>query len=276
MENILYNKIGGNYNDTRSADKYILDVISSWLKNGEKILDLGCGTGNYTIAMKQSGFETFGVDPSEKMLKVAQQRNKNIEWCLGVAEKIPYPNNFFDGVFGTLTLHHWENIETAFTEIYRVIKFGGNVIFFTSTAEQMKEYWLNHYFPQMLRHSTKQMPSLKKICNAALKAGFEIQQSEKYFIQNDLQDQFLYVGKNNPELYFNNKIRKGISSFSSLANTSEINYGLEKLRSDLISGEFENIKKNYKTRHGDYLFFKAVKSPAHNSKHNKKPLIVYP
>jgi ubiquinone/menaquinone biosynthesis C-methylase UbiE len=90
------------------------------------------------------------------------------------AEKIPTPNQFFDGGIATLTIHHWTNLETAFAELFRVFKPGGRLVIFTSTPEQMTCYWLNHYFPRMMVESMNKMPGLIEIETTAVKAGFKL------------------------------------------------------------------------------------------------------
>ena len=134
-----------------------------------------------------------------------------------------------------------------------------NLVIFTSTCEQMKGYWLNHYFPKMIEKSIAQMPSLKFIEDNLSSNGFEIVEKEKYFIQEDLEDCFLYAGKNRPQIYFNEEIRKGISSFSSLANIEEVYSGLANLKQDMENNNFEKIKKQYENNMGDYLFIHAQK-----------------
>ncbi len=260
MDKILYDHIGNNYNHTRQADELIANTIFNSLgKSDGKFLDVGCGTGNYTIAMAEKGLNMSGLEPSEKMLSKAKSRNENITWIQAAAEAIPTENETFNGIFGTLTLHHWTNIKTAFKELYRVLKVNSNIVFFTSTPEQMKSYWLNHYFPKMLEESILQMPSFNVVQNAATEAGFKVLAPEKYNIQDNLKDHFLYVGKNNPELYFQEKIRMGISSFADLANIEEVENELKRLDTDLKNGKFDIIKKAYENTNGDYLFFKAVK-----------------
>ena len=82
---------------------------------------------------------------------------------------------------------------------------------------------------------------------------------EKYSIKDDLEDRFLYIGKNNPKIYFNENIRKGISSFADLANKNEIETGLKSLENDLIKGDFYNVRSNFKENKGDYIFVVAKK-----------------
>ena len=212
-------------------------------------LDIGCGTGNYTSKLHTKETKFIGIDPSQKMLNKAQESFPNILWKLGTAEDIPLENESVEGVVGTLTLHHWNDLEKGFSELFRVMRNYTNIVFFTATPEQMKGYWLNHYFPKMMNDSIKQMPSLDDVKFAMNQVGFNTEHTENYFIKPDLQDKFLYCGKHNPELYFNENIRHGISSFSSLANIKEIESGLNKLRHDINREKIYDIIKSYENGH---------------------------
>ncbi len=259
---IKYNRIGQSYNSTRKADPYLLERLIAMLdpQPEEAFLDLGCGTGNYSIALQMRGLKLMGMDPSETMLKVARERNPKGDWQIGEAENTGLEDQSMDGIIATLTLHHWTNLEKAYLEICRVLKARGRMVIFTSTPEQMQGYWLNHYFPQMLADSTAQMPSLKRIKAAAQGAGMFIEREEIYEVKKDLQDQFLQCGKEQPELYFRDEIRKGISSFADLSRQEDVDQGLWLLKQDVESGKFWEIKKQYDSDLGDYLFLSLKKS----------------
>ena len=132
-------------------------------KDGQSFLDIGCGTGNYTIALNEMGVEFTGIDPSEEMLKTAKSKSEKINWLKGHVEKIPFSNQTFDGAIATLTIHHWPDLKKGFGEIFRVLKPDANLVIFTSTPEQMKGYWLNHFFPKMLADSMLQMPDFELV-----------------------------------------------------------------------------------------------------------------
>jgi len=256
MQETKYNKIGTGYNSTRHADPYLTERLLYHLQpqNNRLYLDIGCGTGNYTCALADKGLNFIGVEPSEKMLSEAKARNQQINWLKGTAEQIPIEDKVFDGIIATLTIHHWTDLKKAFIELDRVLVDNGKIVIFTSTPEQMKGYWLNHYFPKMLHSSIIQMPSLDDIQEAIKQTGLEITYIEKYFIKDDLQDCFLYVGKNNPNRYFDETTRHGISSFSSLANIEEVKQGLSKLKNDIDNQSFDKIISQYANELGDYLF----------------------
>ncbi len=229
------------------------------VKPDKSYLDIGCGTGNYTIALANKGADLTGVEPSASMLDIARKHKGNLKWLQGYAEQIPADDNSFDGVIATLTIHHWRNLNLALKEINRVIKPGGTVVFFTATPLQMQGYWLNYYFPEMMKASILQMPSLAAIESLLDNNEFTDTATEKYFIQDDLQDCFLYAGKNKPQMYLDDDVRKGISSFAAIANADEVDSGLLKLSADIESGAFNPVKDSYKNDNGDYLFISAKK-----------------
>src|SRR5690606_7201423 len=109
MNEIKYDSIGKNYNNTRVADPYITQRFFELLhpEARKQYLDIGCGTGNYTIALANKGVVITGVDPSNLMLEVAITRSEGVNFLKATVENIPFPNEFFDGVLASLTIHHW-------------------------------------------------------------------------------------------------------------------------------------------------------------------------
>ena len=258
---LKYNKIGKGYNLTRKADKHLTQQLIRYLeptKNGF-YLDIGCGTGNYTNELQKVGFNFIGIDPSIEMLEKAKIKNDKIDWRIGSAEQTGLQKSFVDGIIGFLTIHHWSHLKSGFLELSRVLKPKGRVVIFTSTPKQMKGYWLNHYFPKMLSDSISEMPSLESVKTGMNQSGLRLISENKYFVRPDLEDKFLYVGKHSPELYFDNQIRFGISSFSSLANQIEVDLGLLALRKDIDSGKINEIIKSYENDFGDYVYIVGEK-----------------
>jgi ubiquinone/menaquinone biosynthesis C-methylase UbiE len=150
-----YDTIGINYNETRKADPYIAERLFENLnpKADGLFLDIGCGTGNYTNNLQKRRINFISVDPSKNMLNKAKHKNPNVDWKLGHAQNTGLPSESINGIMASLTIHHWDNLETGFRELYRVLKPNGKLVVFTSTPKQMKGYWLNHYFPKMLEAS---------------------------------------------------------------------------------------------------------------------------
>jgi ubiquinone/menaquinone biosynthesis C-methylase UbiE len=107
------------------------------LEQGERVLDVGCGTGSLAIvARRQVGAtgQVFGVDASPEMIARARHKARkaklDISFDDGVAEKLPFPVQQFDVVLSTVMLHHLrKNVRAqAVAEMQRVLKPGGRVL----------------------------------------------------------------------------------------------------------------------------------------------------
>lgn len=254
-----YDRIGIGYNQTRRADPYLAQRLHELLapKPGGLYLEIGAGTGNYTHALSEMGLQMIGVEPSDHMREKAQARDSDIDWRKGWAESIPAEDASVDGAVGFLTIHHWKDQAAGFHELYRVLKPGGRFVLFTATPQQIAGYWLQHYFPRMMADSTPGMPAWPELSGMLEGAGFENLGQEPYFIRDGHKDLFLYAGKRQPELYFDERVRSGISSFSAIAYQEEVDAGLAALRTDIDSGKWEAVAKQYENTDGDYLWVSA-------------------
>ena len=95
----LYDKIGATYDATRHAEPAILDVLSELLdlEHGADVLDIGCGTGNYTTALGERGYEMLGIDRSGLMLRTARAKAPGLPLIGADAANLPFSNRTFDG-----------------------------------------------------------------------------------------------------------------------------------------------------------------------------------
>ena len=261
MEATKYDRIGKDYDATRVADPYLAQRIFDLLEAvpGKRCLDVGCGTGNYLNALMEKGLLMHGVDPSELMLEKARSKSKDAQFVTGHAEALPFPDQMFDGAIAILTIHHWKDIEAGFKEISRVLKSGRNFVCFSFTTQQSQGYWLNHYFPGMMKNTFGITPDIEEMKHFLLNAGFTNVEFEPYYVKEDLCDYFLYASKYKPERYLIPEIRSNTSAFSYYANDSEeIENGLRQLQDDIASRKIKEVIKSYENEHGDYLFIKAA------------------
>ncbi|TMW71043.1 class I SAM-dependent methyltransferase [Alteribacter natronophilus] len=256
----LYDRIGKTYDTTRKADPEITRRLRSQLhvKDGAKVLDVACGTGNYTVALEKSGLDITGCDISDEMLEKARDKSHSITWDEANAGNLPYEDGQFEGAVCTLAIHHMQTLLPAFKEVFRVMRSGRFVIF-TSAPEQMDRYWLKEYFPKAVDESASQMPMPKEVNRTLMQAGFRIVGHESFLVQPDLQDFFLYSGKFDPSMYLDPDVRAGISTFSSLASEEEVTEGCRRLQADIESGQIEEVRSRYRSSRGDYLFIVAEK-----------------
>lgn len=257
----LYNSIGSTYGVTRRADPAIARALAQYLRLARRgsFLDIGCGTGSYTCALAELGGRWHGLDISREMLEQARAKSRRVTWDEGTADKLPYADGSFNGVICTLAIHHFSDLRLSFAEVYRVLGTGPFIVF-TAFPEQMRNYWLCHYFPNMMERSTAKMPSRDLVLGALQEAGFATQGVVPFHVTNELQDLFLYSGKLRPAFYLDAAIRANISSFATLCPAAELEHGLSALRSDIEGGGISHVVGRYPDVAGDYAFVIAQKA----------------
>jgi demethylmenaquinone methyltransferase/2-methoxy-6-polyprenyl-1,4-benzoquinol methylase/phosphoethanolamine N-methyltransferase len=106
------------------------------IKSGNKVLDVGCGSGSLTLTAKQytgrSG-AVHGIDASPEMIMVARMKatqiGTDVVFDVALIEKLPFGDSTFDVVMSRLVMHHLpDDLKLqAFAKILRVLKSGGTV-----------------------------------------------------------------------------------------------------------------------------------------------------
>jgi len=256
----LYDRIGIGYDTTRRSGPVIAErlVHHLELQSPGTYLDIACGTGNYTSTPAQAGGSWSGIELFSKMITEAQGKSSQVQWCLGNVVALPFSSGVFSGALCTLAIHHFDDLLPVFLETYRVLNAGRFVIL-TATPGQMQSYWLNEYFPDAMVKSIVQMPALDLVTGALTGAGFTSIETEGFDIQDDLQDFFLYSGKHRTEMYLDEGVRRGISTFARLAHPEEVASGCLRLAEDIQAGRIDEVMAAYGNQGGDYLFVSASK-----------------
>jgi len=102
------------------------------LKPGERVLDVGCGTGNYTIELARQGADVIGIDNSEDMLAWARQKVKGerlkVDFQVADAAHLPFSNSSLDIVISNGLLCFLKEPERALIEMHRVLKPRGRLV----------------------------------------------------------------------------------------------------------------------------------------------------
>lgn len=151
--------------------KYLFDRFN--LKKGQKLLDIGCGRGDFLKGFIDCGLEGYAVDRSDIILRYfdgIKFKESNIE-----EEGIPYQDNMFDVVYSKSVIEHFHNPDKLLQEMFRVLKPGGLAI----TLCPSWEYNYKIYFQDYTHRTPFMRSSLRDI---QLINGFEDVNVE-FFIQ---------------------------------------------------------------------------------------------
>jgi SAM-dependent methyltransferase len=100
-------------------------ILPPKVQPGSMVLDLGCGAGQTLIAAYPDQ-TTFGLDVDHSILKLGSKLSRDVRFCCGKAEELPYRDDTFDLVIARVSLAYTE-IERSLHEASRVLKPGGRL-----------------------------------------------------------------------------------------------------------------------------------------------------
>lgn len=111
---------GEKWNANNHYDSILLKNIPD---ECDRILEVGCGTGNLCNLLAEKSNEVIGIDASPKMISIAKEQNKcrNIHYVLGDYLKIEYPGEHFDCIISVATVHHLP-MEAFLTKVKKELK----------------------------------------------------------------------------------------------------------------------------------------------------------
>lgn len=199
----LFNSISADYdklNNVISLNQHKLwrnkTMKHMHLKNEDIILDLCCGTGDWSIQMAEENdkVEVVGVDFSENMLEVAKHRTahlKNISLMQGDAMNLDFPDASFDFVTIGFGLRNLPDYALGLREMYRVLKPGGTLVILETSQPKNNfirlgfNFYFGNIMPKLggllvgkeeeykwLYESTRNFPSKEKLSRMIKQTGF--------------------------------------------------------------------------------------------------------
>jgi tellurite methyltransferase len=119
-----------------NIDIYLFDqLLKGTYDNCHKILDAGCGGGRNLVYFLRNGYEVYGIDPNANAVEAVKALSKNLSpanrlsnFKAGVAEDLPFEDEYFDLVISSAVLHFAMNeahFVTMLHSMWRVLKPGG-------------------------------------------------------------------------------------------------------------------------------------------------------
>jgi SAM-dependent methyltransferase len=227
-----YDRIGINYAELRRPDPRIAAAIEEALGQAETVLNVGAGTGSYEPA----GRQVTAVEPSIEMIR--KREPSAAEAIQASAEQLPFGDDAFDASMAILTIHHWSDKQAGLEEMRRVTR--GPIVLLT--FDPSPRPWLTDYLPELAALDEAQMPAMSDY-----ERWLGPVQIIPVPVPHDCSDGFLYAYWRRPEAYLDPLVRSGSSSFWAIR---DVEAGLQRLKQDLESGEWER-------RYGELLSLDA-------------------
>jgi ubiquinone/menaquinone biosynthesis C-methylase UbiE len=232
MQPVNYDEISKIYDDVREGDIVLINHFLQEIPPDDalNILDIGCGTGNYTDLFQKvtraKRYQVYGIEPSEGMISKARQKNSDITFQQATAEGIPSDDNFFDFVFMTDVIHHIPDIRKMFSEIHRILKPHGKVCIVTQSHRQIEARPIVQFFPGTVRVDKARYPDIDEVIAAAQFGHLPYLKQEILF-----EGEVVELGVDFLEL-----VRKKGYSMLHLLTEAEYQIGLSKLEEALQNG----------------------------------------
>jgi ubiquinone/menaquinone biosynthesis C-methylase UbiE len=173
----IFGNIANDYDKGRRSEN-----IELWGKEAKRlaklnensiVLDLGCGTGLYTIGI---GAETdalmLGMDPVQSMLYKSREKSRDVHWLNGIGEWLPIRAEVLDCIFSSQVWHHLEDKQRTANECDRTLKAGKSTIIRTIGHSQLIEKVVFKYFPEIMQNQLDVYPSNEDFEKFFINAGF--------------------------------------------------------------------------------------------------------
>lgn len=153
-----YNVIAEEFSRTRWDVWAEFSFFRNYVKDGDSILDIGCGNGRLLQLFEGKNIDYLGLDNSEKLIAIAKEKYPSNKFLVAEALHLPFPADSFDKVFLIAVLHHIPSAELrqqALREIKRILKLDG-LLFLTVWDIHRKEAiipLLKYAFLKLIRKS---------------------------------------------------------------------------------------------------------------------------
>ena len=132
-ENLRSPSVSKFYSIVKSSREFYTKLVVRNCR-GKNILEYGCGKGSYAFQLAKNGANVIGIDISEVAIKIAKEKAKDegvvqkTNFLIMDAEKLTFPDNYFDTICGTGILHHLD-LKRSLNEVVRVLKPEGKAFF---------------------------------------------------------------------------------------------------------------------------------------------------
>ncbi len=251
---INYDAWAQKYDATRGISPSVLRPLLEALgsANGRSLLDIGGGTGNYSIALADAGFRVLHCDPSPGMAR--QAGSKGAGTVIADGQRLPFRDRSFDCAIAIKVLNHVTD-RLLFAREARRVSRDGPVLLVHATKESIAANWISHYIPALLDQERFE-PEASTI-DDLVNAGFSVE--VRYIHYEDMVDGSAQALKRFPAAFLTDEPIMNTSLLSRLPENLRAE-ALRAIRRDYASGRLREVMARYEelsAQHGDGTMFIA-------------------
>lgn len=173
---IDYSSISGTYDKYRSYPQGLIKRIIQFgeIREGTRVLDLGCGTGNVSSRLKELvSVEVISADKSISMLEAAVAKGLEVICADADYVNMPFEENSFNAVIAAYVIQHINNLELLFAECHRVLG-EGFLVLLTSSHKQIESQHpvISEFFPGTVEIEKARFTDIPQIYELLRAVGF--------------------------------------------------------------------------------------------------------
>jgi len=142
----------------KGSKRFYVDLVKTLdIKDGDAVLDVGCGTGTVLSYIHESrNIRGYGLDVSENMIAIAKEKNPDFSFVTGDSASLPYEDGSMDVIMACMAYHHFPEQEKFRKEALRVLKPGGSLYICDPRFPAPARWIFNTFFKDAGFHTTKE------------------------------------------------------------------------------------------------------------------------
>lgn len=189
------------WNATLYSEKYsfvyeygasLIDLLNP--QKAEHILDIGCGSGELTQKLADTGAQVTGIDRSEEMIWEARRKYPDLDFHVMDASKLSFTEKF-DALFSNATLHWVLDSEGAAKSMYKALKKGGRLVAefggkgnVQTIARALRNCLEKHGYGEQAKTELWYFPSVGEYASLLERHGFHITLAQQFDRPTELKD----------------------------------------------------------------------------------------
>jgi len=179
-----YDRTASNYDNTVDG-RYTAKVKKLLIKHilvndGDKVLDVGCGSGDLIDSINQlADMNAYGIDISPQMITECKRKYQDIKFSVSNGETIDFDDNYFDVVVICCVLHHLNNPQNFFKEAHRILKPNGKLIVAEPNYPPVIKQIADYVVLPLLRAGDNKLFTHRKLTKLFVNNNFALTQTIK-------------------------------------------------------------------------------------------------